>query len=81
MVDATVTMLIPSIGRDKQALIRELLTSQLSQVIRGIDGKVDWFQRLGSNSQVATDVEQPTSLVTKSTEISPDVKRPPRPTQ
>lgn len=81
VVNATVTMLIPSTGRDKQALIRELLTSQLSQVVRVVSSKVDWFQRPGAKSQVEPIVEQTDSIGGKSAGSGSDSRRPPRPRQ
>ena len=81
VVNATVTMLIPSTGRDKQALIRELLTSQLSQVVRVVGSKVDWFQRPGAKSQVEPIVEQADSIGSKSAGGGSDSRRPPRPRQ
>jgi hypothetical protein len=81
VVNATVTMLIPSTGRDKQALIRELLTSQLSQVVRVVSSKVDWFQRPGAKSQVEPIVEQTDSIGSKSAGGGSDSRRPPRPRQ
>jgi hypothetical protein len=81
VVDATVTMLIPSTGPDKQKLIRELLTSQLSQVVRVVGSKADWFQNSGAKSQVEPTVEQAESIVSKSTESGSDARRPPRPRQ